>query len=99
MLMKRWIFRIAGILLLLFGLFFGGTIQSRQYCFGDIVFSALGLPSWSNGTAGTHYPAIVGIIFVIAGVILTTATLDIKYRVLFWGVAAIIIVMFCFWVF
>ena len=94
--MKKWILRIVGILLLLFGLFFGGTIQSRQYCFGDNIFSALGLPSWSNGTTGTHYPAIVGIIFILAGVILTTITIDKKYRIIFWSAAVIIIVLSCF---
>ena len=77
--MKKWIFRIVGILLLLFGLFFGVTIRSSQYCFGDNVFSALGMASWSNGTTGTHYPAIAGIIFILIGVILVAVTLNKKH--------------------
>lgn len=61
--------RIAGILLILAGICLAATWPNSEICFGDILFSALKLPIWSGGTTGAHYPAVLGAVLILAGVI------------------------------
>lgn len=60
--------KIAGMLLILLGYFLGGNAPKTGYCYGDKVFEFLGLPAWSDGTTGTHYPGIIGIFMIIVGI-------------------------------
>lgn len=65
---KNWKSKIAGIILILLGCFLGVNSRKTGYCYGDRVFEFLGLPAWSEGTTGTHYPGIIGIFMIIIGI-------------------------------
>ena len=69
---RMWIRRILGILLIVGGFLFGASRGPAGVCPGDRIFSALGLPVWSQGTTGTHYPGLAGLAFS-PRVVLTTA--------------------------
>ena len=58
---KLWIRRVIYLLLAAFFLAFGITLDNR-FCLGDVILNAMGLPAWSQGTQGLHYPAIVALI-------------------------------------
>lgn len=53
--------RIVYLLLAGFSLAFGITWKDT-FCLGDIILNAVGLPAWSQGTTGLHYPAIPSLI-------------------------------------
>ena len=53
--------RIVYLLLAVFSLAFGTTWKDKV-CLGDIILNAVGLPAWSQGTTGLHYPAIPSLI-------------------------------------
>lgn len=57
---KVWIRREIYLLLAVFCLAFGITWDNR-FCLGDVLLNAVGLPAWSQGTTGLHYPAIPAI--------------------------------------
>ena len=57
---KVWIRRGISLLLAIFCLAFGITWDNR-FCLGDVILNAVGLPAWSQGTTGLHYPAIPAI--------------------------------------
>ena len=83
--------RILAVALLFLGILLGGTWKRTGFCFGDRVFSALGFPIWSNGTEGTHYPAIAGMVMILAGIAVLHMTLSKKARVWVWGIAIFLI--------
>ena len=58
---KIWIKRVIYLLLAAFFLAFGITWDNR-FCLGDVILGAVGLPAWSEGTQGLHYPAIPALI-------------------------------------
>ena len=58
---KIWIKRVINLLLAAFFLAFGITWDNR-FCLGDVILGAVGLPAWSRGTTGLHYPAIFALI-------------------------------------
>ena len=45
-----------------FFVIFGSNIGQNRFCLGDWIFGLLGIPAWSKGTQGLHYPGIIGII-------------------------------------
>lgn len=53
--------RIVYLLLAALSLAFGITWPNR-FCLGDEILGALGLPAWSKGAQGLHYPAIPSLI-------------------------------------
>lgn len=57
------------------------------------MFLALGLPTWSNGTSGIHYPTIAGAVFVLIGVGVLNSTLQEKIRLWVWVIAFLILVI------
>lgn len=61
--------RIAGITLILVGVFLAATWPNTEICFGDILFSAFRLPTWSGGSTGVHYPAVLGAVLILVGII------------------------------
>ena len=83
-------YRIAAILLMTTGAVLGVTWNTNGFCIGDHIFTALGLPSWSNGT---HYPAIVGSIIILIGIGLLNSTLQKKVWMWLWTavIAALVI--------
>lgn len=61
------------LVLALLAIVWGSNIQWWDgFCLGDYVLNLLNLPSWSNGTVGTHYTVFYGLIFLIPAIILGT---------------------------
>ena len=85
--------RFVAVLLIILGLILGVTYKAG-FCIGDNLFAALGLPAWSNGTTGTHYPAVVGSIIILIGIGLLNSTLQTKARR--WILAIVIILLIVF---
>ena len=85
---RKWIIAAA---LIGIGLALGVTWTPDKFCLGDRLFLALGLPAWSNGTTGAHYPAIVGSIFLLIGIGFANSTLPEKIRR--WISAAILLLI------
>ena len=83
--------RISAVVLTVLGLLLGVTWNSKRLCLGDTLFHALGLPSWSNGNSGTHYPAIIGSVLILAGIGILNSTLNKRSRL--WIGLAILLVL------
>ena len=77
---KKLTNRIMAVLLIVLGLILGGTWNSAKYCIGDKIFIALSISPWSNGSSGTHYPAIIGSFVILAGISILNLTLQKKTR-------------------
>ena len=90
---KKLVKRIISILLIITGLAFGVTWNPTKYCLGDEIFKALGLSPWSNGFSGTHYPAVIGIFVILAGMIVLSFTLNKKARTWLWIAIVLLIVL------
>lgn len=88
--MRNWTLRIVGIAICILGLLFGGTINRFNFCLGDKVFSALGLPTWTNGT---HYPAIIGLIIILVGIAFVNYTLQKRKRIVVWVITVLVLVV------
>ena len=86
--------RIIAIFLIALGAILGVTWNRTRFCIGDNLFHALGLPAWSNGTTGAHYPAIVGSVIIIGGISAINYTLQKKERCLVWTIVLIFFVAF-----
>lgn len=85
---KKWMLRLAGAAVCLLGVLFGGTFhQYEGFCLGDRIFSALNLPTWSNGATGTHYAGLAGMMIILAGITLINRSLQEKSRPVFWFIA------------
>lgn len=89
---KKILLRIIGIILITCGIIFGITNKRLKVCYGDIVFSAFHLATWSSGTTGIHYPAVIGVGSAIIGVLLVNVTVPKKMQHLVW----IILLLFFF---
>lgn len=70
---KMWVVRSLYLLLAAFCLAFGITWKNR-FCLGDMLLDMMGLPAWSKGTQGLHYPAIPSLIGTIVFFYLFSAT-------------------------
>ncbi len=81
---KKFKVRIIAIFFIALGVILGVTWNRTRFCVGDSIFLALGLPAWSNGTTGAHYPAIVGSVIIIGGISAINYTLQKKERYLVW---------------
>ena len=86
--------RIIAVLLIVVGLALGVTWNKASFCVGDNIFAALGLPVWSNGTTGTHYPAVVGSIIILIGIGLLNSTLQTKARRWMWAIVILLLIAF-----
>ena len=85
--------RIIAASLIILGLILGVTYKDG-FCVGDNLFAALGLPAWSNGTTGTHYPAVMGSVIILVGIGLLNYTLQTKARRLLWGIVILLLIAF-----
>lgn len=90
---RHLIKRISAIVLIIFGILFGGNWSSSRFCLGDNVFSAFGLPVWSKETSGIHYPAIVGMVIILIGVGILNTTLSKKALLRVWSIVIIILII------
>lgn len=89
---KVWKSRITAIFLIVAGVLFGGSFDSTKISLGDRLFSVLGIPAWSDGTTGLHYPAMIGFVVIIIGIGILNVTLEKWTRIWIW-VACIAIFM------
>lgn len=62
---------IDSISLLLVVLAFFWAFSIKGFCLGDNILAFLKLPSWSNGTSGTHYTIFYSFIFLIPSLIIS----------------------------
>ena len=81
---KKLVFRIVAVSLIALGLVLGVTWNSARYCMGDELFVALGILPWSNGSSGTHYPAVIGSFVILVGISMLNLTLNKKTRLWIW---------------
>lgn len=81
---KKLVFRIVAVSLIALGLVLGVTWNSARYCMGDELFVALGISPWSNGSSGTHYPAVIGSFVILVGISMLNLTLNKKTRLWIW---------------
>ncbi|MCC8103811.1 MAG: hypothetical protein LIP11_16690 [Clostridiales bacterium] len=88
--------RIIAIVLMAIGAVFGGTWNKTGFCLGDHVFSALGLPAWSNGTNGTHYPGNMGMFLIVIGIAVLNSTLQRKTRLWVWIIVILLFLLINF---
>ena len=90
---NAWVCRGIALLLFAVGVVLGVTWNKTGFCVGDRLFDACGLPAWSEGTSGTHYPAIVGTVFLLIGIGLFNFTLEQKARRWIWTAVVILLVL------
>ena len=72
--------RIFSVLLALFSVIFGITWNENGFCIGDHILAGMGLPTWSRGTEGTHYAAVIALIMLLAAFFLFSVTTAEKTR-------------------
>ena len=58
--------RILSAICAVFFFAFGCDLGETKFCLGDVILNKLGIPVWSRGTQGIHYPAIIGLIGLMA---------------------------------
>lgn len=80
--------RVLALAFVVFGLILGVTWNKENFCIGDKMFAAIGLPAWSNGT---HYPAVVGTIILLLGIAVFNSTFPEKFRRWTWIAIALIL--------
>ena len=93
--MKRdnaMVIRITAIILILFGVVFGSSWGKMKNCFGDYIFSLVGIPAWSNGSIGTHYPGLIGLILIVIGIGVLNSTLTKKVCFRIWSIIILIFI-------
>lgn len=90
---RRWVRRAIAAALIVFGIIFGGTWSRTGFCLGDEIFCVLGLPAWSNGAQGTHYPAVAGGVLLLIGAGLLNSTLSRKARMWGWAAAILLLIL------
>jgi len=61
---KTLVTRCVSLLCAAFFVVFGSNIGEGRFCLGDWIFGKLGIPAWSKGTQGLHYPGIICLIAV-----------------------------------
>lgn len=59
---KTLAIRCISLLSAAFFVVFGSNIGESRFCLGDRIFAMLGIPAWSKGTQGLHYPGVIGIL-------------------------------------
>lgn len=91
---KKLTNRIIAVLLIVLGLILGVTWNSAKYCIGDEIFIALGISPWSNGSSGTHYPAVIGSFVILAGISILNLTLKKKTRMWIWTTVILCLILF-----
>ena len=91
---KKLGFRIAAVPLIALGLVLGVTWNSARYCMGDELFVALGISPWSNGSSGTHYPAVIGIFVILVGISMLNLTLSKKTRLWIWTTVILSLIVY-----
>ena len=91
---KKLGFRIVAVSLIALGLVLGVTWNSARYCIGDELFVALGISPWSNGSSGTHYPAVIGIFVILVGISMLNLTLSKKTRLWIWTTVILSLIVY-----
>lgn len=74
------ILRISSVALMIFSVIFGGTHKLTGYCLGDNILTSLGFRTWSGGTEGLHYTAVLTFVMLFAGFALFASTTQNKLK-------------------
>ena len=90
---KKLVYRFLGIVMILLGLILAVTWNRTGFNIGDHIFAFLGLPAWSKGTGGLHYPAVIGSLVALCGIGMTNLTLQKKSRTWVWGTVLLLLVV------
>lgn len=85
--------RIFAVAIITFGIIFGSTWNSIGFCLGEYIFSTVGIPVWSGGTNGVHYPGMLGLFFVFVGAGILNTTLSLKIRKWVWKIVIALFVV------
>ena len=91
---KKLVLRIIAVSLIALGLVLGVTWNSARYCIGDELFVALGISPWSNGSSGTHYPAVIGSFVILVGISMLNLTLNKKTRLWIWTTVILSLIVY-----
>ena len=91
---KKLVLRIIAVSLIALGLVLGVTWNSARYCIGDELFVALGISPWSNGSSGTHYPAVIGSFVILVGISMLNLTLNKKTRLWIWTTVILLLIVY-----
>ena len=62
---KKSILRSIALIGALFFLIFGANLGPSRFCLGDWMLNSVGLPAWSQGTQGLHYPGIISLVGLV----------------------------------
>ena len=57
--------RIVALASTLVFVLFGANLGEQRFCLGDWILTSLGLPAWSQGTQGLHYPGIFALMGIV----------------------------------
>ena len=49
----------------LFFLIFGANLGPSRFCLGDWILNSVGLPAWSQGNQGLHYPGFISLVGLV----------------------------------
>ena len=91
---KKLVLRIIAVSLIALGLVLSVTWNGVRYCIGDELFVALGISPWSNGSSGTHYPAVIGIFVILVGISMLNLTLNKKTRLWIWTTVILLLIVY-----
>ena len=86
--------RIVSLALAVFFLFFGANLGAQRFCLGDWILTSLGLPAWSQGTQGLHYPGILALIGIVVSVSFFSATTKNPGKTTAWLILGMVLGMY-----
>ena len=91
---KTFAVRCISLLSAAFFVVFGSNIGENRFCLGDQIFKRLGIPAWSKGTQGLHYPGVIGIIAAALLFYLFASTTRDKSKTMAYLILGTIVVMY-----
>lgn len=60
---KKMISKLISVLFVIFAVIFGAERDGN--CIGDRFLTMFGLKTWSDGTVGLHYTAVISLVFIM----------------------------------
>jgi len=91
---KTWIQRAASLAAALFFLLFGANLGAERFCLGDRILAGLGLPAWSKGTQGIHYPGILALIGIVVSFCFFSVTTKDPKKTTAWLILGSIVLLY-----
>ena len=78
----------------MFFLFFGANLGAGKFCLGDWILNGLGLPAWSQGTQGLHYPGIIALIGIVVSFCFFSATTKNPGKTIAWLILGSVVFLY-----